>query len=227
MINILLSRGIIGQEHMIKKLKPFIKANNRILIVALSFFPKFIKNEQEYDLYYNQNSEYYQKMITSFSAYNVKEANIKWLHYYNDSPADALAKIKEADVIYFTGGAPELMMRRINAFGIKKALEAHKKVYIGSSAGAMIQFSNYHISPDIDYPNFSYEQGLNLLDGFSIEVHYRRKKKQKAALRKVHRAFKHDIFAIPDSGAIIINNGQVECLNSAHKIYDKKGIARR
>ncbi len=224
MTNILLSRGLYHHPDLAPYLKTHIKAGNKVLIIALSFFAKHIKDEKDYNSYYGKGGKYYDKMIKSFSLYNITEKDIDWLHYYNDTPDLARQKIKQADIIYFPGGAPDLMMKRIKAFGIKKALEDHNKVFIGSSAGAMIQLRDYHISPDFDYKSFSYEQGLDLLKGFSIEVHYRRKKKQKAALRKVNRAFKHEIYGLPDDGAIIIDQGRITCLKTAVKLYSKKGV---
>ena len=150
----------------------------------------------------------------------------KWIHYYKDNKKTAIEKIKHANIIYFPGGAPDLMMMRINAFGIKEILEAHQGLFIGSSAGAMIQMASYHMSPDVDYPSFSYEIGLNLLKGFSIEVHYRRRKKQKAALRKVNRAFRQPIYAIPDDGALIVTQESITCIQSAKKIYNNKGVVK-
>jgi hypothetical protein len=90
----------------------------------------------------------------------------------------------------------------------------------------MIQMKEYHMSPDFDYPSFSYEEGLDLLKGFSIEVHYRRRKKQKAALRKVNRAFRHPIYAIPDDGAMIVEGHKKTLLGTAFQMYQDKGIMR-
>ena len=226
MTNILLSRGIIGNSNMIEYFNPYIKKTDQVCIVALSHFPKYTPDEAAYNAYYEKGGEYYQKMIDSFEPYGIKEAQIKWIHYYKDDKKSAIEKIKHADIIYFPGGAPDLMMMRINAFGIKEILEAHQGLFIGSSAGAMIQMASYHMSPDVDYPSFSYEIGLNLLKGFSIEVHYRRRKKQKAALRKVNRAFRQPIYAIPDDGALIVTQESITCIQSAKKIYNNKGVVK-
>ncbi|MCF7931178.1 MAG: Type 1 glutamine amidotransferase-like domain-containing protein [Acholeplasmataceae bacterium] len=226
MNHILLSRSILASPQMIPHFKPLIHENDKVLIVALSHFSKHIGDEETYESYYGKGGEYYQKMVDSFAPYGIKESQIKWIHYFKDDHATAIKKIKESDIIYLPGGAPDLMMMRIEAFGIKEALESHQGLMIGSSAGAMIQMASYHMSPDDDYPHFSYEKGLDLLKGFSIEVHYRRRKKQKAALRKVNRAFHQEIFAIPDDGAIIVTNEAIKCLESAKKIYHKKGVVK-
>ena len=227
MTNILLSRGIIHHPHIFSHLKEYIKETDKAVILAFSFFPLWVPSKEAYDEIYEKGGEYYQKMVDSFIPYGIPESNITWIHYFKDNQESAIKKIKQADIIYFPGGAPDLMMDRIREFGIKEVLEEHKRIFIGSSAGAMIQFKNYHISKDQDYHRFSYEEGLDLLKGFSIEVHYRRKKTQKRALRKVNRAFHHPIYTIPDDSAIIVNQAGVKLIFNAKKTYHQKGVVRR
>jgi len=227
MINILLSRGILHHPLIFHEVKTYIKKTDRVVVLAFSFFNHQFSNPQEYHLFYEKNGEYYQKMIDTFAPYGIMEDQISWINYYKDTQESAIQKIKEADIIYFPGGAPDLMMERICAFGLKDVIESFQKTYIGSSAGAMIQCKNYHISKDSDYPSFSYKEGLSLCTGFSIEVHYQRRKKQKSGMRKVFRAYKHPIYAIPDDGALIVDHGNIKTIKSAFLMYDHKGVVRR
>lgn len=227
MINILLSRGILHHDDVVEHAKKHIKPTDQVVILAFSFFDNQFLSVDDYHAFYEKNGEYYEKMVQTFAPYGIQENQITWINYYKDSKQTASEKIKKADIIYFPGGAPDLMMKRIISFGIKEELEAHRKVYIGSSAGAMIQMRDYHISPDCEYPSFSYEKGLDLCHDFSIEVHYRRRKKQKSGCRKVFRAYRHPIYVIPDDGALIVENNQVMSIGSAYQLYDKKGIIRR
>ena len=226
MTNILMSRGILGHPMMVETVKKYIKSTDKVLVVAFSFFDNQFKDKKTYLEFYSPGGEYYIKIIDAFLPYGIKESQIEWLYYYTDNNSSALKKIKNANIIYFPGGSPQLMMKRIHEFQIKEALESPDKVFIGSSAGAMIQLDHYHISPDADHKKFSYEEGLNLISGISIEVHYRRKKKQKSALRKVNRAYRHPIIAIPDEGAVIMDNEAVHLLGNAFLMYGKKGVIR-
>ena len=90
----------------------------------------------------------------------------------------------------------------------------------------MIQFHTYHISKDTDYKTFRYEEGLNLLSGFSVEVHFRRRKVQKSGMRKVFRAYKHPIFTIPDDGALIVKEEEIIMLGTTELMYGTKGISK-
>ncbi|MFA5471029.1 MAG: Type 1 glutamine amidotransferase-like domain-containing protein [Acholeplasmataceae bacterium] len=226
MINILLSRGILKENYMVEQLKSIIKKEHKVCILAFSHFQKITTSKKAYDGYYKKGMEYYQKMIDSFMPYGIKENQISWIYYFDDTKASAKQKIIDADIIYFPGGAPDEMMERIHEFELKKVLEAQDKIFIGSSAGAMIQFDTYHISKDIDYDCFSLQEGLNLINDFIIEVHYRRRKKQKSALRKMHRLTHKDIYSIPDDGAIIYHNNTIKCIGSTTQLYNHKGVIR-
>jgi peptidase E len=224
MIHILLSRGILGHPNIVTYAQELIKPKHKVLVVALSFFPHQFNAQNDYEVFYGKGGEYYDKMVLSFAPYGIPESNIQFINYYQDDTESALKKIKDADIIYLPGGAPDLMMKRMEALKIKEAIE-QKTFFVGSSAGAMIQFETYHISKDHDYPKFSYQKGLNLLKGFSIEVHFRRKKAQKSGMRKVYRAYRHPIFVIPDDGAIIISDNEARLIN-AGLYYDLRGVVR-
>lgn len=226
MINVLMSRGILGSDMMVEALRDVIKPKQKVAVLLYSFFENQFQTENEYQLFYEPGSEYHEKILQSFMPYGIDASSISWINYYQTSKEDATEMIQKADIIYLPGGSPDQMMQRIIQKGLLETLEAHKKIYVGSSAGAMIQFHHYHISKDNDYQRFSYETGLNLLQGFSIEVHYRRKKVQKSGMRKVYRAYRHPIFTIPDDGALVIYDDEIELIGTADLMYDSKGIYR-
>ena len=43
---------------------------------------------------------------------------------------------------------------------------------MGYSAGALVQLAEYHLSPDTDYPRFTYQKGILYVYLFYLEVHY-------------------------------------------------------
>ena len=217
MVNILLSRGIINTGDIYIYLKEYIKPEHKVLLVALSFFDKDIKTEKEYnDLY--ENGSYSKRIMDSFFPYGIKENQIEVLNYYKNNELQAKKMIEKADIIYFPGGAPDSFMKRLSEFNIIDSLEnAKEKIFIGSSAGAMIQFSNFHITPDKDYKSFSYQNGLNLVHDCMVEVHYKSRFRTKKCLKKVKLKYDLPILLIPDSGCVILDGNKRIFLGGARE----------
>lgn len=85
---------------------------------------------------------------------------------------------------------------------------------MGDSAGAVIQFKEYHLSPDADYSKFSYYTGLDMLKNFNIEVHYTGSIAQDDSIQKV-TAEKHiPVLALIDDSIIIAASNNITCLGS-------------
>lgn len=223
-INILMSRSsALTAPYAEVVLKDILKKEMNVVVLGFSFFGDLSK--EQYFKYYGKDSEYALKIANSFKVYNI--SNINWLYYFDMSHEESLKLIKNADILYLPGGAPDLMYERIVNKGLLEILSNFNKIIIGSSAGAMIQLSKYHISPDNEYKKFSLNNGLSYLNNFFIEVHYNRRKKQKSSMRKVRRTFKKPIYTIPDDGLLIIKNkSEIITLNTAKKMYNSKGIER-
>lgn len=219
MINILLSRSILNNADVYDEAKIYIKPEMKVCIVAFSFFENE-NNQEVYQAYYGPQGLYYDKMINCFATYGIGEKQISWLNYFLDEKATFIEKIKAADILYFPGGAPDLMMQRIVEKDILEPLASFDKIIIGPSAGAMIQNDYFHISPDADYQNFSMHKGLGYIKDFGYEVHFRRRKKQKKAIRKVSHIMKRPLYTIPDDGAIIVTDDTVKLIATA-KLYYK------
>lgn len=223
MINFLSSRSIYDQVPFKEEVLKYLKPEMKVAILGFSFFDSF--NKEKYLSEYDYGMPYDLKMKEMFLNLGIK--SYTWIHYHVDSKDDAIKKIKEADIIYFPGGAPDLMMIRIYEYGLEEVLKDQNKIYMGSSAGAMIQKDIFHISPDNEYHKFMIVEGLGLLSGFHFDVHYRRRNKQKSAIKKVHRNTKEDIYAIMDDGMMIIDNNKIKLVGNAFKLYDKKGVIKK
>lgn len=223
MINILMSRSsALNASWASGTLSNYLKPNMKVAVIGYSFFGNL--SEENYFDYYGENSEYQQKINDNFKEYGIKD--VKWVYYYNQSLEEMTKIIKDSNILYFPGGAPDLMFDRINEKGLVDVLKAHEGIVIGSSAGAMIQLEKYHISPDNEYFKFSLHEGLGYLKDFFIEVHYRRRVKQKSSLRKMRRLFGKDIYTISDDGILVVDNNKFICLNEAKHFSNKKGIVK-
>ncbi len=165
MVNILLEGFDIDAPWLYDELKNYIKPNHSVAVVAFSFRDNRVKSLSDWDALYGQvNGKYYDGIVSGFTTYGIPANKITFINYFADTKKSAAQKIKAADIIYFLGGLPDRMMDRIKEFDLYDTLIHHDGIVMGYSAGAVIQLAEYHLSPDDDYPEFKYYEGLPYLN---------------------------------------------------------------
>lgn len=214
MINILLEGYEINAPWLYDDLKKYIIPNHSVAVVAFSFRDGEVKSMSDWnDLYSKEKGMYYNGIVSGFTAYGISENNISFINYFNDTKETAAQKIRQADIVYFLGGSPDRMMDRIKEFDLVGVLKEYNGIVMGYSAGAVIQLSEYHLSPDKNYPKFKYYKGLSYLDDFYLEVHYRNTEVQNEAIKRVLAERNKTVYATSFmNGAIIVDNGDIKLL---------------
>lgn len=214
MVNILLEGYDIDAPWLFEELKKHIKPTHKVAVVAFSFRDSRVKSLADWNILYSkENGRFYSGIVGGFTAYGIHEENISFVNYFADTKESAKQKIETADIIYFLGGLPDRMMDRIKEFDLQDILMKHQGIVMGYSAGAVIQLAEYHLSPDDDYPEFGYYEGLPYLKDFYLEVHYEESASQKAAIEKVITERQKTVYATSLlKGAILVDNGNIRLL---------------
>ena len=112
-------------------------------------------------------------------------------------------------------------MERIKEFDLYDTLMNHNGIVMGYSAGAVIQLAEYHLSPDDDYPEFRYYNGLPYLKDFYVEMHYEDTDIQNDAIRRVIAERGKTVYATAlGSGTILVDNGRIKLIGDV-KTFNK------
>lgn len=217
MINMLFSNYNFDEDWAKTTVSEYITADDTVLVIPFSFGDEITNTEDWKNCYCKDNGKYYHDIVRLFSNYNIKEDNISWLNYYQDSKTSANAKIKNHNIIFFTGGFADKMMKRLREFKLIKQLESFTGIMIGCSAGGMIQVKQHHLTPSKTNKKFSYNEGLNIINNFDIEVHYQGTQIQKDCIQKVLQEKKLKIYAISNTGGLIYQRGQVISLGNVQE----------
>lgn len=222
MINILSSHSIYGRQDVIPVLKKYIKEDSKICVIAFSFFNVAFRQDLYEASYTAPEGRWYLHILTPLLNYGIKEENVNWIIYDKDTIESAKAKIETADIIFLPGGAPDLFVERLKKYDLLEYLKnLTNKIFMGPSAGTMIQFNWFHISPDYDYKKFMLSEGLDLIRDFGVEVHYRRRRKQKKGIRRVSHLDERPIYTIHEDGLMILENNKIIYQKNAVKYYEK------
>ena len=220
MINILLEGYDIDAPWLYNELKKYIQPNHSVVVVAFSFRENRVKNLSDWNALYDKKlGKFYNGIVDGFTSYGILEDNIVFINYFTDTKETAAQKIKNADIVYFLGGMPDRMMDRIKEFNLYDTLMQHKGIVMGYSAGAVIQLAEYNLSPDDDYPEFNYYEGLPYLQDFYMEVHYEGTSIQNEAIQRVLAERGKTVYATTiHTGAILVDNGDIKLLGDV-KVY--------
>lgn len=207
--------------YLSRVLKRILNPGMKVAVIAFSFRESMVRSAQDFENFYGKESKNYKGITAGLSAYGIIPADVSFLNYFSDTKITAAEKIRNADVLYFPGGVPDQMMERIREFELEPLLCSHKGIFIGYSAGALVQLTEFHLSPDHDYPEFQYCKGLGILDGFYLEPHYTDSFEQKESIRKVKAERGKQIYVLPlMKGAVLIENGMISLLGKAMEIND-------
>ncbi len=205
---ILLSNNNYHDDWIFEHLKPVIKPDDKVVVLPFAFHEDWINSPETWDKAYNpENGTYYMESIGPFQRYGIDLNQIQFLNYFKHSTVQMEDMIRQADILFFTGGLPEKAVARVEELSLNKAIENHTGLKIGVSAGALMQFPKFFNSPDDDYPELSYHNGIGTIESTHfIEVHYEKSNiPQQFAIKNALASHCEKVFAIGQNGALIID----------------------
>jgi peptidase E len=167
---------------------------------------------------FGPDGEHRKAVLRPFAAYGIGADQVRFVNYFVHSPAEARALVEGADVVFLTGGLPDLAMDRVREFGLEDLLARFPGVLMGASAGAMMQISDYHISPDEDYPAYQRSRGLDCGLDFDVEVHYVFSPVQNDGIRRALSERPVPVWAMENTGGLLVRDGQVTPLGDVHLV---------
>lgn len=220
MINILFDCPNIDDFY--DDLKDYFDEKTQVCVIAFSYYDDYVYDAESWEKVFGKGiGGVYFETVDSFKPFGVKEDNIVFVNYFTDTKESAKEKIKNADVLYFTGGLPDRMMDRIRDFDLVDTIMSHEGIVMGYSAGAVIQLKEYHLYPDGDYTDFSYYEGLPMFDDFYVEVHYRGLDVQDESIKRCLEERGKTVYVTNDkSGGILIENGEIRIIGKVD-VYEK------
>lgn len=214
MTNILLNISNFDEPWAYDTMVQYLKPETKVCILPLSYFEGWITDAMEWEEKYGKGQEYYEELVRPFRSFGIKDKNISWVNYYQDDEDSAKRKIRNADVLFFTGGYPDWMMQRLFDLGIQDEIREYEGVVMGTSAGALIQLDHFHLAPDGDY-EFQYQDGLGLLEGFDIDVHYEDDIKHIEAVIRSIEDTGRNVICYPNQGGVLLEGDEFALLGGA------------
>lgn len=205
---VLLSNNNISDEYAFDELKEIIKPKMKVLCFMYASDLKWqmenqdtiVYGKERRDLYKhwaNFGIEYGDFIVAPFPKDKVEINYIK-------------EKIKTSDIIFFNGGYMENIDFILKVSGLWNFILENKegKIFVGSSAGALILQDKYHITPYVDehYDYFKLVKGLGIVKGYYVMPHFHKNNwyhKLNMVFCKM-TTFRKKHFALGENGGVII-----------------------
>lgn len=214
---VLMNTSMIDEGWVQPSLRKRIHADDEVCVLAFSFFDD-TKNLSDWNKQYKKGQGiWYRSNTDVFFPYGLKEKQIHWVNYFTDSIEAMKSAIANSNILLLPGGAPDLLMKRMREKKLLPLVKRFRGLVIGYSAGAMAQLAQYHITPDEDYPEFSWQKGLGYLSGFDIEVHYRNSSHQNRYIERAIEEKGMTVYAIEEKGGMIVDEkGEISFFGRVH-----------
>lgn len=187
-------------------------AGKKVLILPLAYREFQAWDNASFLSIYGKGGEKYPAIVKPFLAYGLKESDLDWLNPYDGK--DHIKQVRDADLLFFTGGMPEKAIKRMIELGIVDAVKNFNGVVMGASAGAMLQLKTYHITPDEDYTDYGIWQGLGLVSGFDLEVHYLATPLQQQCSRRATGELGLPIYQMWHEGGLLVEDGKITVMGA-------------
>ena len=215
MVNVLLNYynfdGAWARPHLEKYV-----AGKKVLILPLAFRESQAWDNDSFLAIYGKGGEKYPAITRPFLEYGLKEDGLDWLNPYDAT--NKIEQIKRADLLFFTGGMPEKAIKRMEELGIADAVKTFNGVVMGASAGAMLQLHAYHITPDEDYADYGIWQGLGLVKGLDLEVHYLATPLQQQCSRRAAKELGLPVYQMWHEGGLLVADGKITVMGNVEQV---------
>jgi peptidase E len=218
-VHILLNTFRFAEPWCRPALSQYLTGSQQVLIFPLAFRPQQISSAADWDRFYAPDTGLFSGGLQDvFAQYGIPADRLRWVNCFTDEPSALRDHIRNSDVLYFCGGQPELLYRRLEQLDLLPALRGYDGIVLGDSAGAVIQLDTYHLTPDRDCPTFHYAPGIGWLHGFDLEVHDTASPAQETSIARVLRERSVPVYGIGDGGALVVDNGVVTPLGNVRRI---------
>lgn len=189
--------------------------HKKVLVMPFSYWDSEVYDLDSWNNVYRPNRKYFEEIYAPFSSYGYERNQFKYINFFCDSQDDIKKDLLDAEVLFLTGGAPDLFMERIMAKGILPYIKSFDGVVVGCSAGVMIQFDKFHITPGPLYPDYKVINGIGMVDmDMGIEVHYASTVAQLESIEKTKTEYS-SLLLLDNESASIVKDNKIQLLGNA------------
>lgn len=210
---ILMSCMVLDQEYVMNEVKKIIKPNMKVVCIPFASDLQWLLN--------GEMDEYKERHYKPFEKYGITERNF-YIASIHDDCRHLKRKIRDADIVYFSGGYMENIMFHLENKHLVRFLKLVKdsKIFIGESAGTLVLEDKYIEVPHIEdhYKYYKKKDGLGIVNNLEVIVHYNPYNELHVKnMEAVKSMTKKPVVSLTDSGVAIVDNNKVKLIGEYYK----------
>ena len=211
---LLVNKTNYDQDWAAESLIDVIRPDMHALILPLAYDQGYSSDADIYRERFSQGSAYRYDLERPLRSYGIPQENISFLDYYKDSGNVMRDKIRKSEIVCLVGNDPMECMQRIEDLDLESTLKNYDGVLIAVSAAAKILQDLYYDTLDED-KYFHYEQGLGILSGVDLDIHYMEDKFHLEGI--IHSLQERAVpqIIMPEIGGALIDRGNINLLGNA------------
>ncbi len=167
---------------------------------------EFEKMHEKTDKYFHFFLKMFQESGISFDETCVVDGRM--------TAEDAQKAVKEADVVWLSGGDTPVEFAYLKKYGLDTVLRQHKGVVIGMSAGSINMSQNAICTMSCGHAKQEIYEGLGYVD-FSVEPHFMREKLSDELLEL---SKEYLIYGLCDDSIIVSKDGQISFYGEVYRL---------
>lgn len=186
--------------------------SDKICIIPVCCRSPLVTDAHSFTSYFCEKGTKGERYKNILMANGAVESNISFVNYYDPNSYSKKQRILDNQFILLPGGLMEQGIERIYETKLDSVLAEFSGTIIGFSAGAIMLFDEYLITPNKVYKELKLSKGLGILDGskFMIDVHYDESDTQQKRAIETMCTLRHlNVFAIDQSGYIIVKGNSI------------------
>lgn len=191
-----------------------ITSDDKILVLPICTMEKYVHDISSWNEYFGANGILHEKIKRELMAVGASPDNLSFYNYL-----DRMNEIKVSDYEYLVipGGDVELGIKRINDLKLKEVIVQFAGDIIAYSAGALLLYRQFFLSPNWYYKNMKFCDGIDVVNmpSYLIEVHYDHSKKMRMNVYEAMNYYSIDCVLIGDEGIL--------SFDSSSKLTEKYG----
>lgn len=223
MYHILLSNFNFDEAWCYEKIKPYLRADQRVVVMPLTF-DRCVDTSEKWLELYAVGKKYYELITRPFQSFQYDVSQFHWINPFEMTKERIIEQLAWSDLLILPGGFPDLQMKRMESLGIVDELRYYYGDVIGVSSGAMTQLPIFYLSPDQDYNRPVYNlKGIGMIDlNAQVEVHFDATNVlQFDALKVVCQT--ENVIAIGEKGCFIVEHDQIEAIGDV-TFFEKESV---